>query len=210
MLDLVNENYEDFLSLGSSLRGGDEKIEEVRLGLLGFKRDVEGMKAIVDGRRKETEALINQRKEIRRQMQVGRALLDIDQRLCELEQSLMMTTNGSHTNNAEAEIAPEISDSGEESDEGHEGGMSISRLSRHTQQYLLAQRIMKRVGSDHPFAVRQEARMTKVKSTILLDVGNALKQAGGQDTEYLMKLLAIYRDLGESQEAAKLLKQRKP
>ncbi|KAL8752841.1 MAG: hypothetical protein Q9199_005465 [Rusavskia elegans] len=210
LLDLVNENYEDFLSLGSNLRGGDEKIEEVRLGLLGFKRDVEGMKAIVDGRRKETEALINQRKEIRKQMQVGRALLDIDQRLCELEQSLMLTTNGSHTNNAVAETDHEINDSGEESDEGHESGMSISRLSRHVQQYLLAQRIMKRVGSDYPFVVRQEARMTKVKNTILLDMGNALKQPGGQDTEDLMKLLAIYRDLGESQEASKVLKQRKP
>lgn len=210
MLDLVDENYEDFLSLGSSLRGGEEKIEEVRLGLLGFQRDVEGVKAIIDGRRKETEALINQRKEIRRQMQVGRALLDIDQRLCELEQSLMMTSNGSPTNNVEPDIDHEISDSGEESDEGHEGGMWISRLARHTQQYLLAQQIMKRVGSDHPIVVRQEARMTKVKNTILLDVGNALKQAGGQDTEYLMKILAIYRDLGESQEASKVLKQRKP
>lgn len=210
MLDLVNENYEDFLSLGSSLRGGEEKIEEVRLGLLGFQRDVEGVKAIIDGRRKETEALINQRKEIRRQMQVGRALLDIDQRLCELEQSLMMTTNGSPTNNAEPDIDHEISDSGEESDEGHGAGMSISRLARHTQQYLLAQQIMKRVGSDHPFVVRQEARMTKVRNTILLDVGNALKQAGGQDTEYLMRILAIYRDLGESQEASKVLKPRKP
>ncbi|KAI4094525.1 MAG: hypothetical protein LQ339_007486 [Xanthoria mediterranea] len=210
LLDLVNENYEDFLSLGSSLRGGEEKIEEVRLGLLGFQRDVEGVKAIIDGRRKETEALINQRKEIRRQMQVGRALLDINQRLCELEQSLMMTTNGSPTNNAEPDIDHEISDSGEESDEGQGGGMSISRLTRHTQQYLLAQQIMKRVGSDHPFVVRQEARMTKVKNTILLDVGNALKQAGGQDTEYLMKILAIYRDLGEYQEASKVLKQRKP
>ncbi|KAI4219407.1 MAG: hypothetical protein L6R36_008345 [Xanthoria steineri] len=210
LLDLVNENYEDFLSLGSSLRGGEEKIEEVRLGLLGFQRDVEGVKAIIDGRRKETEALINQRKEIRRQMQVGRALLDIDQRLCELEQSLMMTTNGSPTNNAEPDIDHEISDSGEESDEGHGAGMSISRLARHTQQYLLAQQIMKRVGSDHPFVVRQEARMTKVRNTILLDVGNALKQAGGQDTEYLMRILAIYRDLGESQEASKVLKPRKP
>ncbi len=198
------------MSLGSSLRGGEEKIEEVRLGLLGFQRDVEGVKAIIDGRRKETEALINQRKEIRRQMQVGRALLDIDQRLCELEQSLMMTSNGSPTNNVEPDIDHEISDSGEESDEGHEGDMWISRLARHTQQYLLAQQIMKRVGSDHPFVVRQEARMTKVKNTILLDVGNALKQAGGQDTEYLMKILAIYRDLGESQEASKVLKQRKP
>ncbi|KAL8651358.1 MAG: hypothetical protein Q9226_004739 [Calogaya cf. arnoldii] len=210
LLDLVNENYEDFLSLGSSLRGGDEKIEEVRLGLLGFKRDVEGLKAMVDERRRDVEALVNQRKEIGRQMHVGRALLDIDQRLCALEQSLMMTANGSHANKAEAEFDPEVSDTDEESDEGHEGGMSISRLSRHAQQYLLAQRIMKRVGLDHPFVSGQEGRLAKVRTTLLLDVGNALKQAGGRDTEYLMKILAIYRDLGESQETSKVLRQRKP
>ncbi|KAL8876636.1 MAG: hypothetical protein Q9198_005203 [Flavoplaca austrocitrina] len=211
LLDLVNENYEDFLSLGSSLRGGDEKIEEVRLGLLGFKRDVEGMKSLVDQRRNEVTALIDQRKAIRRQMQIGRALLDLDQRLCGLEQSLMMTTvNGSQPDHAAPASDDEISDSGEESDEGHAGAMSTSRLRKHTQQYLLAQHIMKRVGLNHPFIVRLEARMTKVKDTILLDVGNALKQAGGQDTKYLMKLLAIYRDLGESQEASKVLKQRHP
>ncbi len=209
MLDLVNENYEDFLSLGSSLRGGDEKIEEVRLGLLGFKRDVEGMRSMVDQRRNEVTALIDQRKAIRRQMQTGRALLDLDQRLCGLEQSLMMTTaHGPQTDHAAPTPDDEFSDSGEDSDEGHAGSMSTSRLRRHTQQYLLAQHIMNRVGLNHPFIVRQEARMIKVKNTILLDVGNALKQAGGQDIKYLMKLLAIYRDLDESQEASKVLKQR--
>ncbi|KAL8998912.1 MAG: hypothetical protein Q9169_002131 [Polycauliona sp. 2 TL-2023] len=209
LLDLVNENYEDFLSLGSSLRGGDEKIEEVRLGLLGFKRDVEGIKAIVDDQRNEVETLIDQKKEMRRQIQTGRALLDLDQRIRTLEQSLIVTLNGSHKLDAELENGPEISDSGDESDEGYEGGMSVSRLSRHAQQYRLAERIANRVGLEHPFIVKQEARMTKVKNTMLLDVGNALKQASGKDTEYLMKLLAIYRDLGESQEASKVLRQRK-
>lgn len=209
LLDLVNEDYEDFLSLGGSLRGGDEKIEEVRLGLLGFKRDVEGLKNMVDGRRKEVEALVNQRKEIRKQMQIGRALLDIDQRLGELEQSLMMTSNGTHTED-HAEIADHaFSDSGEESDDGLEGGIIISRLGRLAKQYLLTERIVKRVGPSHPFIVKQGARMTKVRNTVLLDLGNALKQTDGQDTEHMMRVLAIYRDLGESQEASKVLRERK-
>ncbi|KAL8912080.1 MAG: hypothetical protein Q9171_002868 [Xanthocarpia ochracea] len=209
LLDLVNENYEDFLSLGNSLRGGDEKLEEVRLGLLGFKRDVEGLKNIVDERRKEVEALVKQRKEMRRQMQVGLALLNIGQSLRELEQSLMMTSNESHTDGPDKNIDRGLSDSGEESDEGQQGGMSISRLGRHARRYLLVQRMMKRVGSDHPFVIKQGARMAKMKNMILLDLGNALKQTGSQDTTYLMNLLAIYRDLGESPEASKVLRQRK-
>ena len=35
LLDLVNTNYEQFLSLGSDLKGGEEKVEDVRVGLLG-------------------------------------------------------------------------------------------------------------------------------------------------------------------------------
>ncbi|KAL8724743.1 MAG: hypothetical protein Q9166_007782 [cf. Caloplaca sp. 2 TL-2023] len=209
LLDLVNENYEDFLSLGSNLRGGDEKVEEIRLGLLGFKRDVEGLKNMVDERRKEVEVLVNERKEIRRQMQIGRALLDVDQRLRELEQSLMVTSNGSHTEDNAQEIDHGVSESDDDSDEGQEGGILISRLNRHAKQYLLTQRIIRRVGPDHPFLMKQAGRMTKIKGTILLDLGNALKQAGGQDTEQIMRVLAIYRDLGESQEATKLLSERK-
>ncbi|KAL8787370.1 MAG: hypothetical protein Q9213_002253 [Squamulea squamosa] len=208
LLDLVNENYEDFLSLGSSLRGGDEKIEEVRFSLLGFKRDVEGLKNLVDERRQAIEALVKRRKEIRRQMQVGRALQNINQRLRELEQSLMLTSNGMQTNDPEPKIEDESSEGDEESDEGHEGETSISRLSKHAQQYLLIQRLMKRAGPDHPFIVHQQSRMIKVKNTILLDLGNALKQTGGQDTEYLMKFLTIYRDLGEPREASIVLRQR--
>ena len=54
----MNEKYQDFLSLGSSLRGGEDKIEEVRLGLLGFRRDVEGLRDMVEERRKEVEGLL--------------------------------------------------------------------------------------------------------------------------------------------------------
>ncbi|KAL8694575.1 MAG: hypothetical protein Q9224_003541, partial [Gallowayella concinna] len=210
LLDLVNENYEDFLSLGGSLRGGDEKVEEVRLGLMGFKRDVEGLKIMVDARRKEVEALVNQKKEIRRQMQVGRAVLEMDQRLCELEQSLMVTTNGPHTEDHAEGMDRGFSDTGDESDDGDGIGISVSRQRRHARQYLLTERIMRRIGSTQPFVVKQEARMTKVRNTILLDLGNALKQIGDQDPDRMMRVLSIYRDLGESsQDASRVLRERK-
>ena len=32
----MNANYEDFLGLGGQLKGGEERVEEVRLGVLGF------------------------------------------------------------------------------------------------------------------------------------------------------------------------------
>ena len=207
MLDLVNDNYQDFLSLGNDLQGGDEKAEEVRLGLLGFRREIEGLKGKVDERRREVEALVNRRKEIRRQMQLGRALLDVDYRLCELERSLMVVSNEVAQDNPAEYSDDEVSDSGNESNNSQDGNASTSRLDRHVKQYLLTERMVERIGSDHPLIVNQKARMARVKSTILLDLGNGLKQTSGGDIDQTTKLLAAYRDLGEPNEALKVLKE---
>ena len=90
---MVNENYQDFLSLGSSLRGGEDKVEEVRLALLGFRRDVDGLRGKVDGRRREVAALVDQRRKIRKEIQSGRRILMLDARLCELERNLMISND---------------------------------------------------------------------------------------------------------------------
>lgn len=210
LLDLVNENYQDFLSLGSSLRGGAEKIEEVRLGLLGFRREIQGLKSKVDERRKEVEDLVAQKKEIRRQMQLGRALLDVDYRLGELERSLMITAGDASQNGKALEVDCDTSESDEESDDSQEDISTTSRLDRHVRHYLLTRRGMERIRSDHPSVAQQEARMTRIKNTILLDLGNALKQSSTRNDEQTTRLLAAYRDLGESQQALKVLRERRP
>ncbi|KAL8757509.1 MAG: hypothetical protein Q9184_004189 [Pyrenodesmia sp. 2 TL-2023] len=210
LLDLVNDNYQEFLSLGSSLRGGDEMIEEVRLGLLGFKRVTQGLKSKVDERRKEVEDLVAQRKEIRRQMQLGRALLDVDYRLGELERSLMITTGEVSHDGKAPEIDRDYGESDEESDDSQEVHSTTSRLDRQIRHYLLARRGMERVGSDHPSIAQQQARITRVKNTILLDLGNALKQSSTRNDEQTTRLLAAYGDLGESQQALKVLRERGP
>ncbi|KAI4244189.1 MAG: hypothetical protein LQ352_006903 [Teloschistes flavicans] len=210
LLDLVNENYQEFLSLGSSLQGGDEKVEEVRLGLLGFKRDVEGLKRKVDERRLEVKELVAEKKEIRRQMQLGRTLLQMDQRLQELERSLMVTSNENHQENQVGVEDIELSDSWNEGDEGEGESIPVSRLRRHAQRYLLIQRMVKRVGPQHPFVINQGLRMERLRNTILLDLGNALKQIVAGDHEQVTKVLGIYRDLGEPQEVLKVLSERRP
>ncbi|KAL8936735.1 MAG: hypothetical protein Q9216_004776 [Gyalolechia sp. 2 TL-2023] len=210
LLDLVNDNYQDFLSLGSSLRGGDEKVEEVRLGLVSFRREIEGLKSKVDERKKEVEALVAQKKEIRRQMQLGRTLLDVDYRIQELERNLMVTSNEESRGPPGDDVDHDLSEDEDESDEGLEGNASTARLDKHVRQFLLARRLMDRIGPDHQFVSNQETRMAKVKNTILLDLGNALKQMDGQDDEQVTKLLGAYRDLSEPKEALKVLKERKP
>ena len=90
LLDLVNENYQEFLSLGNALHGGEEKAEEVRVGLLAFQRDVTTIRENVEGRRREVEWLLGEKKRLRKDANIGQVLLDIADRVEELEHRLMI------------------------------------------------------------------------------------------------------------------------
>ena len=212
LLDLVNENYQDFLSLGSSLKGGDEKVEEVRLGLLGFRREVESLRGKVDGRRKEVEELVEDRRRIREDIQVGRRLLEIERKIGDLEGRLLLVSTGP----AEAEVNEEgrtLSESEEDSDEvPGDSGIVIPRLRRHMEQYMYIKGLVAKTGAEHPFLVSQEERVLRLKQTVLLDLNSALKQAvaGGENMEGdLLKLLGIYKQMGEATEAMQILKESK-
>lgn len=206
LLDLVNENYQDFLSLGSSLQGGEEKVEEVRLGLLGFKREVQGLKDKVDERKKEIEELISKRKSIREDIQLGRTLLDIDQRLQKLEQRLMIVSSKPFEEPEDSDSV-DLSESQDDSEDERTTSVPTSRLQRHSQQFLYIQKLAAKIGPDHPYIVEQQGRMMRLKYTLLLDLSNALKQSIGlKDETRIMRILGIYRGMDEAEEAVRILK----
>ncbi|KAJ9629752.1 hypothetical protein H2203_002133 [Taxawa tesnikishii (nom. ined.)] len=190
LLDLVNGNYEEFLGLGSTLRGGDDKVEEVRLGVLGFKREVEGVKETVRQRNALVKELLDEKRKVRKDVDVGRKLLEVDER------------------EDEDDAESEDEDGSTDLPSGI-GTAAIARLKTHAQLYLLIQQMIDRIGKEHPFLVAQEPRMMKVRNTLLLDLGAALKQAktagsvGGGQT---LKIIGLYRDLDESAEAVKVLR----
>ncbi|KAJ9664448.1 hypothetical protein H2201_005196 [Coniosporium apollinis] len=215
LLDLVNAHYSDFLSLGSSLTGGDEKVEEVRVGLLGFRKEVDVLKRRVEERRGGVEGLVRERMGVRRQVAVGRALLEVNTRLEELEEGLMVESAGRANKVRDGQDAADVSDSEELSDEDEEdeaGGaafMSLLKLQRHTQQYTVIQQLAEHIGLDHPFLVAQKSRMTRVRSALLLDLSAALKQAyaaGEAGQRRVMNIMAMYRDMDEAREAIAILK----
>ncbi|KAI9802378.1 MAG: hypothetical protein M1833_001884 [Piccolia ochrophora] len=214
LLDLVNTNYNDFLNLGTSLKGGEEKVEEVRVGLLGFQRDVEGLRKKVAERETEVSSLIDQRSGLRKNIAIGTCLLNVAARLDELEARLMVESEGKKNGDANGYV--EFSESDEESDDDEvgpreytSGYISSSRLSRLVQQYVYIQRLMSRVGPEHPFVIAQDPRMTRARNTLLLDMGTALKQsqaAGDAGRTRIVRLLGVYRDMGEAGEALQLLR----
>ncbi|KAF2865843.1 oligomeric golgi complex component, COG2-domain-containing protein [Massariosphaeria phaeospora] len=207
LLDLVNSNYQDFLGLGRSLKNGDEKVEEVRVGLLGFRKEVESVRTKVVEREEEVRQAVDERVEIRKKIAVGRALVDYDARLKVLEEQLVIETAGKDA----ADDGVEDSDSEEDSDEEEGGpyGVSISRLRKHVLQYRLVQEVEKGLGQ-HPFITAQAPRSMKVRNTLLLDLSTALQQAksaGAFGYDRVMKVMKIYADMDESAEVVKVLKE---
>lgn len=208
LLDLVNSNYQDFLNLGNSLHGGEEKVEEVRVGLLGFRREVVGLKGVVEDREDEVRMLLGQRRDVRGRIEVGRRLVDYDARLKELESDLLIETSGNEPIILGEEVSDSDEDEEDEDDEEGGYGVSVAKLRRNVMQFRLLMELAKGL-EEHPFVAAQESRMLKVRSTLLTDLRTALQQAksaGANSPGRVVKILRIYADMEESPEAVKVLK----
>ncbi|KAF3912803.1 hypothetical protein AA313_de0201142 [Arthrobotrys entomopaga] len=66
LVELVNRDYVDFVGLGSSLRGGEGKVNDLKLGVMGFSREVEGVKE------KVVRVAVNMEKEMAAKKEVMR------------------------------------------------------------------------------------------------------------------------------------------
>lgn len=192
--------------------GGEEKVEDVRVGLLGFKRGVEDVRGKVRERRGEVEGLLGEKRSVSGEIAVGRKLLEVDARLEELEERLMVTSLGRTVQNQEDDSWSD-SEEDEEDDEdltqnAGVNGPSTKKLQRLVLDYVYIERLSKNVGEDHPFIVTQQPRIIRVRNTILLDLNAALKiTATGETTKSkIITMLGFYRHLGAESEAIKVLK----
>ncbi|CAI7669887.1 unnamed protein product [Penicillium pancosmium] len=217
LLDLVNENYQDFLSLGTALRGGEEKIEGVKVGLLSFQRDVQSIRDKVEARRREVEGLLNQKRQLRTHADIGKDLLDYADRVEELEYRLMIKNESTARDiteddgsDSESDVYGTDSDDSDEEELGDGAApVSLKRLERHVQKYVFLMSIATRVGESHPFLLAQQPRLGKIKSTVLLDLKTALEQAshaGARRDARTMAVLRLYDFMGEDVSAILALK----
>jgi len=213
LLDLVNTNYEQFLSLGSDLKGGEEKVEDVRVGLLGFKRGVEDVRGKVRERRGEVEGLLGEKRGVSREIALGRKLLEVDERLEELEDRLMVASLGRTVNGSQEDSWSDSEDEDVEDEElavdGAVGGTSTKKLQRLVVDCRQVEALTESIGKGHPFIIAQQSRIIRVRNTILLDLSTALKQTavmGESGKTRLIRILIIYREFGANAEAVKVLK----
>ncbi|THY89077.1 hypothetical protein D6C95_06905 [Aureobasidium pullulans] len=212
LLDLVNANYEEFLSLGVRLKGGEEKIEEVRVGVLGFSREVGNVRDAVAEKVQEVGTLLEEKKRIRKDVMVGRRLLEIEERLEDLEARLMVEpSNSLSANNTSANDQDSDSDEDEDYEDGDGDSATsatLARLRKHAQAYLLLTHLTQKLHH-HPFITAQQSRLLRIRNTLLLDLRTSLKQAqtAGVGGKQLLDFLVIYGELGEGEEGVGALKQ---
>ena len=174
LLDLVNDNYQDFRSLGSTLRGGEERVEEVRVGLLGFQRDLTSVRGNVEQRRENMVALIEEGRKTTKRIKAGKLLLEIAEQIEDLEAILMI--GATRDGNVEG-IDGQTHDFSDESDEDVEdSGMSMRRLERHVEQYLILRVLLGHHNPTQPYILAQSDRIARIKSALSLDLEGGLKQ----------------------------------
>lgn len=194
----MNNEYQAFLHLGQDLRGGEEKVEEVRVGVLGFVKGVSGVKGGVVERRETLEGLLRERESIAREKEVGKGLLEVYTRIGELEDALAVAGNASEDDSED-----------EEDEEEGDDLMGVGRLRRLVRSYLGIRQLASAVGTEHPFLVKQEERMAQIRNTLLLDLGTALKQAKvtrRTNQSAILTLVSLYGDMDSPSAAIAILK----
>ncbi|KAI5799292.1 oligomeric golgi complex component, COG2-domain-containing protein [Peziza echinospora] len=233
LLDLVNRDYSDFVGLGRSLGGGEGRVEDLRVGLLQFRREVEGITSKLEATKKDTESLIGERRRISREKDVVRGLLEVARRVEEVEMLLDIDgigggSSGGGNNNTLLLLYQAMEEDGDNEDAGGPGisGMSLSRLKTITTAYLCLKHIHEKVGTitgpAHPFLKSQRPRIERIRKTVVLDLGTALREVvarGGEPAvvviegeeerrkRRVMGIMGLFVEIGEEAEAVRILKE---
>ena len=224
LLELVNSNYTAFLSLGSELRGGDDKVEDVRVAMLGFRRAVEDVKGKVSVRRDEAASLNDELRDVRGGIERGSKMLELSDRLSTLEERLALgslpAANGGKgqsdtvVDDIEEEDEDDEDEEDEEDDQSRQHGLlgsSPGKLTISAQQCQHITALISSMDQDHAFVIKQEERLMRCRNTLLLDLGNALKEArkaGVKGRDRVMKYLAVYRIIDAQDDAVKALQKK--
>ncbi|KAI1347829.1 oligomeric golgi complex component, COG2-domain-containing protein [Xylaria sp. FL0043] len=207
LLELVNSNYASLLGLGDELRGGEDRVEDVRVALLGFRRAVEEVRLRVRERGVEAAGLTRELGVVRGEIEMGRKMLELDDRICALEGRLAIgSMPGEDTDESEEE-----DDDDEEEEEGEDTlrGSSAAKLTQLAGDYAAIEELADEIGRDAPLVRKMEERMIRCRNTLLLDLNAALKEArraGVPGRTRLLKLMGIYATLDAQADAVKALK----
>lgn len=191
-LDYVDQNYGTFLRLGPELEAGQEKVDRLRMDLLSFRRQVEATKTKVRNQHTHlTQFVTAQREEHRRNMNETMTL-SINRQVVVLRRKLM--------------LQPVANADESDHEEETEDSQTLSSI-KHAELYLQLTRSLRRVKQDQPPDADLAHRVAEIRSTVLLDLTNALKDCLGkhEDQASVLGLLAMFSQLDATSDAMRVL-----
>ncbi|KAK9240107.1 oligomeric golgi complex component, COG2-domain-containing protein [Lipomyces kononenkoae] len=151
LVKLINRDYADFVGLGKSVGDGPAKISDMKLVVIAFRREVEGIASRLNSAIREMDELLEKKRAFREQENLGRALIVYAQGLQELEIAL-------HINSSSAANSVEIEDT---------YPSLVSRLKSLTAQYHSVRRVRAKLPKDHPYVVGQDSRLDKIRAALI-------------------------------------------
>ena len=212
LLELVNGHYASFLGLGDELRGGGERVGDVRVALLGFRRQVEEVRRAVGERRGEVALVVGELGRVRAAVEVGRGLVEVEERVGLLEGRLEVGSYGGGKDAGEEWWEGGDSSEGEEEEErdGEVGfvGSSPGKLEGLARSCVAVEQLADSLGRELPFVRKMEERLLRCRNTILLDLSTAVREArkaGNRGKGRLIRYLAVYAILDADAEAIRVL-----
>ncbi|KAL8388120.1 hypothetical protein RB595_009444 [Gaeumannomyces hyphopodioides] len=218
LLELVNSNYTSFLGLGDELKGGEDKVEDIRVALLGFRRAVEDIKEQVRRRRTDVSDACAELGEVRAGIERGRRMLELDERVAALEARLAV--DSLPKNAADDIFNVDDSDEDDEAEGGFGGpaetertfvGSSPAKLISLATEYRVIEQLVGSIGVEVPFVNKMGDRIAKCRNTLLLDLNTATKEvknAGTRGHSRMLRYLAIYRLLEAEEDAIAVFKKK--
>lgn len=191
LLELVNGHYAEFLSLGSSVQGQAGKVEELRVGLMGVRREVVGSRAVVAEREEEVGGWLRELREVRREMERGRRLLAWEEGVGRLEGRLGAEGGEEEEEEWDSEASSSSSSSSSSEGEGH-AGRSVGWFKRRGNEYMRLLAQAKRLGVEHPFIIALQSRLGSLRGTLVGQLEGALKAARERgDMDGVVDLLVL-------------------
>ena len=133
--------------------------------------------------------LMGDKRSLKKEIMLGRALLEIAERIEDLEGHLMIgetmqkkSDNGLPDGNTDDEVAfDSFSEDSDEEYSADEYRPRVRRLERLVEQYLVVRVLIRRHDAEHPFIVAQEDRLHQIQVTLRLDIEATMKQVQGTD-----------------------------
>ena len=199
----MDEHYRDFVVLGSGLGDGigSESLEGVRVGLLGWEKEVRGLAGKVRVRRLEVEGAVDELREVRRQRSLAMKLVQLQSRIEDLELRLKIERLQGETGDDEDMFSEEDEDIPGDGQEENEAASKLDSLTGLVEDYEELDSLTSDASiSSHPFAKLQRSRIRSIRESLvqrLEDSENASPKKTGYDSSLLdiRSLLArIQRD----------------